>query len=92
MPICLLFRVSKSGWKHPDLEPVLVASQVDFPEGESVVDFDLEDVDLVDYVVSDSMSITTEATGSVPSDTVTIHDAAFEIGVTAQGACNAISQ
>ena len=77
----------------PDLEPVMVASQVDFPEGESVVEFELEDIDLVDYVVSDSMSITTEATGSVPSDTVTIQaDATFEIGITAQGACNAISQ
>lgn len=77
----------------PDLDPVLVASQTDFPEGVSVIDFELEDVDLVDYVVSDSMNITTEATGSVPSDTVTIKaDATFEIGVTAQGACNAISQ
>ena len=77
----------------PDLDPVLVASQTDFPEGVSVIDFDLEDVDLVDYVVSDSMNITTEATGSVPADTVTIQaDATFEIGVTAQGACNAISQ
>ena len=77
----------------PDLEPVLVASQIEFPEGVSVVEFDLEDVDLVDYVVSDSMNITTEATGTVPSDTITIKaDATFEIGVTAQGACNAISQ
>ena len=37
-----------------------------------MIDFDLEDVDLVDYVVSNSMNITTEATGSVPSDTVTV--------------------
>ena len=75
------------------LDPVLVASQVDFPEGVSVVDFDLEEVDLVDYVVSDSMKITTEASGTVPSDTVTIEaNATFEIGVTVQGACNAISQ
>ena len=71
----------------------MVASQNDFPEGIAVVEFDLEDVELVDYVVSDSMNITTEATGTVPSDTVTIQaDASFEIGVTAQGACNAISQ
>lgn len=77
----------------PDLEPILVASQVDFPEGVSVVDFVLEDVNLVDYVVSDSMQITTEATGSIPDETITIKaDATFEIGVTAQGACNAISQ
>lgn len=77
----------------PDLEPVLVASQVDFPEGVSVVEFDLEDVDLVDYVVSDSMKITTDATGTVPEETITIQaDASFAIGVTAQGACNAASQ
>ena len=76
-----------------DLDRVLVASQVDFPEGVSVVEFELEDINLVDYVVSDSMKITTDARGSVPSDTVTIKaDATFEIGVTAQGACNALSQ
>ena len=76
----------------PDLDPVLVASQMDFPEGVSVIDFELEGIDLVDYVVSDSMSITTEATGTVPSDSVTIQaDATFEIGITAQGACNALT-
>ena len=59
----------------------------------TLVDFLLEDVDLADYVVSDSMSITTEASGSVPSETVTIKATAdFEIGVTAQGACNAAKQ
>ena len=77
----------------PDLERVLVASQVEFPEGVSVVEFELEDVNLVDYVVSDSMKITTDATGTVPAETITIKaDATFEIGVTAQGACNALSQ
>ena len=77
----------------PDLDRVLVASQVEFPEGVSVVEFELEDVNLVDYVVSDSMKITTDATGTVPAETVTIKaDATFEIGVTAQGACNALSQ
>ena len=77
----------------PDLEPVLVASQTDFPVGSSEILFNLEDVELVDYVVSDSMRITTEATGSVPSETTKIEaSATFEIGVTAQGACNALSQ
>ena len=39
------------------------------------------------------MNITTEATGTVPAETVTIEaNATFEIGVTAQGACNAVSQ
>lgn len=77
----------------PDLDPVMVASQTDFPSGVSSVDFILEEVDLVDYVVSDSLSITTEASGSIPSDTVTIRATAdFEIGVTAQGACNAAKQ
>lgn len=77
----------------PDLDPVMVASQTDFPSGVASVDFVLEDVDLADYVVSDSMSIMTEASGSVPSDKVTIKATAdFEIGVTAQGACNAAKQ
>ena len=39
------------------------------------------------------MKITTDATGTVPEETITIQaDASFAIGVTAQGACNAASQ
>ena len=76
-----------------DLSPVLVASQSDFPEGDQTIYFELEDVNLAEYAVSDSMNITTEASGSVPSDNITIRATVdFDIGVTAQGACNALDQ
>jgi hypothetical protein len=77
----------------PDLTPVLVASQSNFPEGDQTVYFELEDVNLAEYAVSDSMNITTEASGTVPSENITISATVdFDIGVTAQGACNALDQ
>ena len=70
---------------------MLVANQDEFPSGVQSVTFDLEDVNLADYVVSDSMDITTEVTATVPSETITVRATVdFDIGVTAQGACNAI--
>lgn len=75
----------------PELDPVLVASASSFPEGERTVSLMVEDVDLTDYVVSESMTITTEASGSrPPQETVVEARAAFNVGVTVQGACNAI--
>ena len=75
----------------PDLDAVLIASADSFPEGESLVVFDIEDVDLTDYVVSRSMTITTEVTGHRP-DQDTLVEARFDlaVGVTGQGACNYI--
>jgi hypothetical protein len=72
----------------PDLPRVLVASQSDFPEGADSVSFDLEDVDLTEYVVSQSLTITTEVSGRSPDAETTI-DAMVEmrVGVTQQG-CN----
>ena len=47
-------------------------------------------VDISEYVVQDSMNITTEVTGSLPSEDTSIEaHIALEIGVTSQGACNA---
>lgn len=73
----------------PQLPRVRIASQSDFPEGIAEASFELEDVDLTDYVVSESMTITTDATGRRPDDDTTI-EATFEIelGVTQQGLCN----
>ena len=73
----------------PGLDAVLIASQDAFPEGQALVPFDLEDVDLTDYVVSQSMTIRTEVTGHRP-DEDTLVEARFDVavGVTGQGACN----
>lgn len=74
----------------PNLPRLLVASQDDFPAGETLVAFDLEDVDLTDYVVSERMTFDTDMAGNRP-DVDTDVTALFElkVGVTGQGACNA---
>ena len=59
-----------------------------FPPG----NFEVEDVDLTEYLVSASMSLVTEVTGRRPEQDTRL-EAAFsvEVGVTTQGACNAIA-
>lgn len=75
----------------PGLPKVRIASSTTFPPGERTVELELEDVDLTDYVTSESMTITTDATGGRPDEATTI-EAAFTliVGVTSQGACKAI--
>jgi hypothetical protein len=77
--------------ESPDLPQVLIASAASFPEGQALVSFALEDVDLTDYVVSQSMTLTTDITGHRPDDDTTI-EARFDlaVGVTTQGACNQV--
>ncbi|MFT6146015.1 MAG: hypothetical protein ACJAV2_003905 [Myxococcota bacterium] len=72
----------------PDLPRVLIASQDDFPEGQALVTFTLEDVDLTDYVVSESMTFDTDVSGNRPDQSTDIA-ARFTvaIGVTGKGAC-----
>ena len=75
------------------LDPILVAHNENFPEGQGEVHFTIENVDLVDYVVSDSMNITTNASGRAPVDNTTVEaSVSFVVDVTAQGACKAVSQ
>ena len=76
----------------PQLPRVLVASSDDFGQGVTFVDFEVEDVDLTEYLVSASMSLVTEVTGRRPEQDTRL-EAAFsvEVGVTTQGACNAIA-
>lgn len=72
----------------PGLEPKLIAFQDTFPVGEGLVAFEIEDVDLTEYVVSESMTITTEVSGRRPeADTTVVARYAVDVGVTAQGAC-----
>jgi hypothetical protein len=74
----------------PGLPRTRIAHQEDFPAGQSIVDLVVDDVDLTDYAISESMDITTDAAGHRPDqDTDVIGRVVLKVGVTAQGACNA---
>ena len=74
----------------PDLPRVRIAYQDTFPEGVMVVDFNYEDVDLRDYVLSEALTLTTTSRGNRPEvdHTLTIRFA-LDVEVTFQGAWNA---
>ena len=76
----------------PDEAQVLVASQDTFPEGVGTVVFNLEDVDLTPYIVSQSLSLTTEVSASRPEED-TVIEARFIVDVTAtvQGVKNQVN-
>lgn len=73
----------------PGLPRARIATQSTFPAGTASIDMVLDDVDLTDYIVSEEMTITTEAEGNRPDDDTTL-EATFvlNVGVTGQGACN----
>ena len=75
----------------PGLQDKLLASTHDFPKGQALVSFDIEELNLIDYVVSQSMTLSTDITGHRPDDD-TVVEAHFKlaVGVTGQGACNSI--
>lgn len=74
----------------PDLERVQVASSASFPDGQPTVALDLEDVDLAPYVVSRSMTFTTEVSGRRPNDATTVRaSTVLEVGVTTKGVASA---
>ncbi len=70
----------------PDLPEERIASAIDFPEGEAVVELELDEVDLTDYAVSQSMTITTDVRGGRPPQDTTV-DALIRlrVGVTGKG-------
>lgn len=73
----------------PDLEEQTLAQAGGFPEGASLVPFDVEDVDLTDYIVSESLTIGTDVTGSRPEQTTDVQARyLIEVGVTLQGVKN----
>lgn len=70
-----------------------IAFQDDFPVGVSVVEMQVDNVDIADFVVAQSMDIVTEVTAGRPSaDTDIVARIDIAVGVTAQGACNAIDK
>jgi hypothetical protein len=76
--------------ESPGLAAVEVARAADFPPGVARVDFELEDVDLTDYLVSESLTLRAEVEGGRPPEDTTLTAAyALEVGVTLQGAAGA---
>lgn len=70
----------------PDLPEEVVASASAFPEGEPLVEFELTDLDLTPYAVSQNMDLITSVNGHRPEeDTTVIAHYALKVGVTGQG-------
>lgn len=77
----------------PGVARAPLASSPGFPEGQALVVFDLAEVDLTPYVVSESMTFDTEVTGRRPDVNTTL-TARFTVAfrVTTQGLRNAASR
>ncbi len=74
----------------PDLARVLIASSDAFGDGVTAVDLELEGLDLTEYAVSTSMTVSLSATGRRPSvDTRLLAEIVLDVGVTREGACKA---
>lgn len=75
----------------PSLPRLLLASADAFPEGEPEVEFELTGEDITDYVVSQSMTFSTQVRGTRPEqDTDVTASFAVRVGVTGQGACSQV--
>ena len=73
----------------PDLAEVALARAEAFPEGSPLVTFEVEDVDLTGYIVSEAMTIGTDVTGRRPDETTDVQARyLIEVGVTLQGVKN----
>lgn len=74
----------------PDLAEQPIAGADAFPEGATRVAFEVEDVDLTDYIVSESLTIGTDVTGRRPEEATEVQARyRIEVGVTLQGVKNA---
>ena len=72
-----------------DIVKAQIASAPEFPEGESLVVFNRDDVDLSPYVVSESMTLSTDVTASRPEqDTLIEARFVIEVQATMQGVQN----
>jgi hypothetical protein len=71
------------------LASVEIASYSDFATGEALALFTIPDVDLTEYIVSESVTLETEVSGELPSDETTIEARVLiDVGVTLKGAIN----
>lgn len=74
----------------PGLDTARIAHAEDFPEGETSVTLTLDGVDLTEYLLAESLTIATDASGELPADDTTIEVyLALDVEATVQGACNA---
>lgn len=74
----------------PDLDRIQVAAAVSIEDGATEVELEVEDVDLVDYVVSQRMTLSTSVTGTRPDvDTRIRADVVLDVEATVAGACKA---
>jgi hypothetical protein len=70
---------------------VLIASGSDFPAGTTTVQLDLPDEELSDYLLADNVHVYTIVTGTMPDVDVDVYEhVVMDIGVTPEGACNAL--
>lgn len=77
----------------PGLETARIAHLDDFPAGVTSLEMELDGVDLTDYVVAESMTITTEAAGTLPENDTTIDVfMAIDVEATAAGACSQVQK
>lgn len=77
----------------PGLDRLELASRSDFPEGQAYVELDLSGADISEYVVSESMTLTTDITANRPEEDIDVTAYwALRVGVTGQGACNQARQ
>ena len=71
------------------LDIVEIASHSDFGEGVALAQFTVPDVDLTDYIVSESVTLGTDVSGELPSDDTTIEArVVIDVAVTLKGAIN----
>ena len=74
----------------PDLDRKLIA-HADAFTGETLVDFEVEPIDLTDYITSTSMSLITEVNGHRPDQRTEVKaHFRIDVGVTPQGVLGAI--
>ena len=73
----------------PGLEPVKIAEYDGFAAGQTLASFDVFDVDLTAYVVSESMTLRTSVDANRPEDDTLLQGRyLLDVGVTFQGAKN----
>lgn len=73
------------------LPRIQIASLAAIPEGERVLEMNIDDAQLVEYVVSPSVTISTDATGTKPAEQTTIKgDIIFDVDINVSGnlGCN----
>lgn len=71
------------------LDAVEIASHSDFAVGESTAIFTIPEVDLTEYIVSESVTLGTEVSGELPSEDTTIEArVVIDVAVTLKGAIN----